>query len=82
MYVLGGNDGASIASVLKYDSTQGTWSQIAPMLAMRCGLAACAVGRDIYLYGGSADGMNRALASVFKFDTEANEWSTLCRMPA
>jgi N-acetylneuraminic acid mutarotase len=43
-------------------------------------MAACAVGSDIYVFGGfSSDGL--AHFSVFKFDTEANVWSTLAPMP-
>jgi hypothetical protein len=81
MYVLGGvNDGAVSASVHKFDSMQGTWSQVAPMPAVRYGHAACSIGSDIYVFGG-ADGGDRAEASVFKFDTEANEWSTMALMP-
>jgi hypothetical protein len=81
MYVLGGADvGAVTASVHKFDSTQGTWSQVAPMPAVRCGHAACAIGSDIYVFGGE-NGDDRDQPSVFKYDTEANEWSTLAPMP-
>jgi hypothetical protein len=80
MYVLGGHDGNTTASVLKFDSTQGTWSQAAPMPVANCAFAACAVGSDIYVFGG-LDDLFQAQASVFKYDTEANEWSTLAPMP-
>jgi N-acetylneuraminic acid mutarotase len=80
MYVLGGNNGNLTASVLKFDSTEGTWSQRAPMPAARIGLAICTIGSDIYIFGG-ADGHNEPQATVFKYDTEANEWSTLAPMP-
>jgi hypothetical protein len=80
MYVLGGHDGTALASVLKFDSTQGTWSQVTPMPAARDGLAACPIGSDIYVFGGS-DGSYQPQTSVFKFDTEANAWSTLAPMP-
>jgi N-acetylneuraminic acid mutarotase len=43
-------------------------------------VAACAIGSDIYVFGGSAIHGNES-ASVFKLDTEANEWSTLPPMP-
>jgi hypothetical protein len=79
MYVLGGEVGHRvIASVLKFDTTQGTWSIVAPMPASRSAFAACAVGSDIYVFGGFDD---RAQASVFKYDTVANEWRTLALMP-
>jgi hypothetical protein len=80
MYVLGGHHGAAmIASVLKFDSTQGTWIQVAPMPAARCAFATCAIGSDIYVFGGTA-GDGRLLTSVFKFDMAANEWSALAPM--
>jgi hypothetical protein len=68
MYVLGGHDGAPMASVLKFDSTQGTWSQVVPMPADRYAHAACAIGSDIYVFGGNGES-SQPQASVFKFDT-------------
>jgi N-acetylneuraminic acid mutarotase len=41
--------------------------------------AACAVGSDIYVFGGRF-GLG-GQTSVFKYDTEANAWSTLAPMP-
>jgi hypothetical protein len=41
-----------IATVLKYDSTQGTWTQVAPMPEARYDAAGCAVGSDIFVFGG------------------------------
>jgi hypothetical protein len=41
--------------------------------------AACAIGSDIYVFGGANNRL--AQASVFKFDTEANGWRTLAPMP-
>jgi hypothetical protein len=46
----------------------------------RFGAATCAVGSDIYVFGGHISDI-QAHSSVFKFDTEANEWSTLAPMP-
>jgi kelch-like protein 9/13/kelch-like protein 26 len=39
-------------------------------------MAACAFGSNIYVFGGYDSG-----TSVFKFDTTANQWSTLTAMP-
>jgi N-acetylneuraminic acid mutarotase len=77
MYVLGGVVGGSIptSSVLKFDSVQGTWSEVAPMSAAMWALASCTVRSDIYVFGGHND------QDFFKFDTEANVWSTLAPMP-
>jgi hypothetical protein len=38
-----------------------------------------AIGSDIYIFGGHLH--LRLHATVFKFDTEANDWSTLAPMP-
>jgi N-acetylneuraminic acid mutarotase len=80
IYVLGGNRGVeTLTTTLKYDIAQGSWSEVAPMPAGRWGVAACAVGRDIFVFGGVCSA-NQLQASVFKFDTEANEWTTLAPM--
>jgi hypothetical protein len=88
MYVLGGllddeHDAfvsTLTASVLKLDPMQGTWSQAAPMPEARYALAACAVGSDIFIFGGYSDGDE--CSSVLKYGTVANEWSTLAPMPS
>ena len=86
IYVLGGRGGrarganrATLCSVLKFDSTQGTWSEVAPMPAGRLACAACVIGSNIYMFGGF--GGDRLEASVFKFDTDADEWTILADMP-
>jgi hypothetical protein len=84
IYVLGGNTrpvGSTLASasVLKFDSTRDTWSVFDPMPEARTLHAACAIGSDIYVFGGRSD-LGRE-TSVFKLDTEANSWSTLAPMP-
>jgi hypothetical protein len=93
MYVLGGyvdpprnpsepwkqRNTAETASVLKYDTLQGAWSVVALMPHRSC-FAVCSVGRDIYIFGGGDARFNKQ-ASVFMFDTDTNEWSTLPPMP-
>jgi hypothetical protein len=51
------------------------------MLGTRWDFAACAVGSEIFVLGGWSHDLNRIEASVFKYDTVANEWSTLAPMP-
>jgi hypothetical protein len=94
MYVLGGRvgdddedndirfgaDEDATASVLKFDSTQGHWRQVSPMPEPRYNFAACAVGSDVFVFGGKNE-VSSIQASVFKYDTEANIWSTLALMP-
>jgi hypothetical protein len=50
------------------------------MPVARYAFAVCAIGGDIYVFGGCADDFQDQ-ASVFKFDTLANEWTTLAHMP-
>jgi N-acetylneuraminic acid mutarotase len=83
MYVLGGwSDRRNIAmsSVLKFNSTQGTWSQVAPMPEAIYLCAACAIEGNIYIFGGrSPDRIPQP--SVYKYETVSNEWITLAPMP-
>jgi hypothetical protein len=46
----------------------------------RWGHSACAIGSDIYVFGGRCE-FGRMTSSVFKLDTEANTWSALEPMP-
>jgi N-acetylneuraminic acid mutarotase len=82
IYVLGGVDASAVTgSVLKFDSTQGTWSQVAPMPAARFVFAACAINGVIYVFGGFDSEIGAVQSSVSKYDTVSNEWSTLAPMP-
>jgi N-acetylneuraminic acid mutarotase len=53
------------------------------MPAPREMFACCAYKSDIYVFGGYDERLENqgAQASVFKFDTEANEWTTQAPMP-
>jgi hypothetical protein len=92
IYVLGGfgddvanddNVGVPIATaVFKFDSALGTWVEVAPMVAPRSDFAACAVGKDLYVFGGFEEFRLGASNTVSKYDTVANEWSTLAPMPS
>jgi N-acetylneuraminic acid mutarotase len=78
MYVMGGKTPHITASVLRYDSMQNTWREVAPMPTARFGFAACVVGRYIYVSGDWSTGNP---VPVYKFDTEVEEWSILPLMP-
>jgi N-acetylneuraminic acid mutarotase len=82
IYVLGGSDGHedNKVEVLKFDSMQGTWSEIAPAPRGISGSAAIGVGTDIYVFGGE-DEFYAMQDSVVKYDTLAGDWSTLASMP-
>jgi tripartite motif-containing protein 71 len=78
MYVLGGmigRDDTDTDTVLRFDITEGTWNSVAPMPEPRHAMAACAVGSDIFVFGGSYQYVRTK--TVFKYDTVANTWSTL-----
>jgi hypothetical protein len=90
MYILGGlvldaNVRQVVtASVLKYDSAQGpngTWSEMAPMPDARYGFTSCAVGSNIYVFGGSTLDYSGPYISIYKYDTVANAWSFLAHLP-
>jgi hypothetical protein len=67
---------------LKYDCAQDSWNQVAPMpeFEARVAFAACAIGTDVYVFGGE-DEDDETQDSVFKYDTVANAWTSLARMP-
>jgi N-acetylneuraminic acid mutarotase len=75
IYVLGGIFAEGEPSVLVYND-RGTWSEVAPMPENRMDFAACVIGVHIFIFGGFDDDSNEQ-ASVFKFDTMTNIWSTL-----
>jgi N-acetylneuraminic acid mutarotase len=79
MYVLGGHIDDIAANVLKFDSTQGTWIEVARFSFSRFATTACAFGNDIYVFGG---GPGENCTMVFKFDTVGNEWFAQSSMPA
>jgi hypothetical protein len=82
MYVLGGNDSyATTDSVLKFDSTQDTWSEVSTMPLPMQEIAACAIGNDIFVFGGYNSLAGGDQDTVFKCDMLTDEWSTLAPMP-
>jgi N-acetylneuraminic acid mutarotase len=83
MYVMGGRTEpeSNTADVLKFDSAQGAWSEMAPMLGAMHYLAACAVESDIYVFGGTRWQLGADQAFVFRYGTDANEWSTMAPKP-
>ena len=59
--------------------TTRQWSAAAPLPTARLGLAAVALGGNLYALGGQQNGTN--LKTVERFDTQANAWSALPAMP-
>jgi hypothetical protein len=48
----------------------------------RCDFATCVVGDDVYVIGGCLeDDPSTEQQTLFKYDTETDEWSTLAPMP-
>jgi hypothetical protein len=76
MYVFAG----ITRSTMKYDSSRGTWSDVAPFPEIKMNCSACVVGTDIYVFGGYSL-QQVTQASILKYDTNANQWSTLAPMP-
>ena len=78
MYVLGGD----LQHTWKYDAGTDTWSEVAPMPALRPYTAVCAIGSDIYVIGGRTQ-LNSIIptAEVSKYSVDSNSWSTVSPMP-
>jgi N-acetylneuraminic acid mutarotase len=84
IYVLGGAVGRDTdqnlaRSVYKFSIALGTWNEVAPMPDERSGLAACVLGSLIFVFGGFNEWCDSNL--VQQYDTEADAWSTIARMP-
>ena len=86
LYAVGGTTVAGtaptrpgLATVSVYDPTARQWAAAAPLPTARLGLAAVALGNNLYALGGQQNGTN--LKTVERFDTQANAWSDLPAMP-
>jgi hypothetical protein len=83
VYILGdkmGENAHTTATMLRFDARKGTWSEVAHMPKALWSFASCAVGTDIYVFGGYCTDV-QLQASVYKYDTVADTWSTLEPMP-
>jgi hypothetical protein len=82
MYVLGGrSEGVrTTGNVLKFDSIQDIWTEVAPMPASRYDFAACSIGSELYVFGGR-NSQGAGQASAFSYDTVTNVWSPIPPMP-
>jgi hypothetical protein len=52
------------------------------MPQVRCAHAACVLGSDIYVFGGSGGPSQRQQDGVYKYDTEEDVWTTLAPIPS
>jgi hypothetical protein len=77
-----GGLGPQSLAVERYSVASGTWSSVAPMPNPRGDLAAVAVGRKIYVFGG-CDETFSPTGEVDVYDTVTNTWtSNISTMPA
>jgi len=89
LYVIGGgsSEGAVFSDVNRYDPVMDAWATLAPMPTARAGAVAAAVDNNIYVIGGrqtAAGPCNGGpyLATVEKYDVDANTWSTVASLPS
>jgi hypothetical protein len=85
VYVFGGieidnDDPCTVSSVLKFVSGARTWNEVTPMPEERDNAGACALGSDIYIFGGNDD-YETERATTYRFDTQTGEWMILAPMP-
>ena len=82
--MIGGWEGGSVSSVLKYEVSSNSWSELVSMQTARWSPGVCAVGAHLYCIGGmdeDEDGGYVCLASVERYDTESGRWTSLTPMP-
>ena len=88
LYVIGGaSSGAVLPDLKRYDPVTDTWTPLASMLTARAGAVAAAVDNNIFVIGGrlSAAGPCNGgpyLATVEKYDVDANTWSAVAPLPS
>lgn len=77
LYVLGGRAPKSLAvdTAERFDFATRTWEELAPMPVPAGGLAAVAVGDDVFALGGGDDGAGTVTGAVQEFDPASGEWS-------
>ena len=68
----------SYNTVEQYDPEDDRWNPVAPMMGMRCGAGATALGRYLYVVGGN-DGESSS-NSVERYDPHLNKWSEVTPM--
>jgi hypothetical protein len=82
IYIIGGQNGAALASCEVYAVDSNSWGSVADM-PPRSGHAAAALGTNIYVVGGWAPaGWDSGTATALVYDTAADSWSSLASMGA
>ena len=81
IYVAGGYDAdlMDLNSMLRYDPSSDTWSEVAPMSQARFNFGMFVAGSCIYAVGGFGDD-GSILASMEKYEAESDRWSAACSM--
>ena len=67
----------ALNSMLRYDPSSDTWSEVAPMSQARFNFGMFVAGSCIYAVGGS---FGSRLASMEKYEAESDRWSAACSM--
>lgn len=86
LYAVGGTTVAGtaasrpgLATLSVYDPATRQWSAAAPLPTARLGLAATAIGGNLYALGGQQNGIS--LKTAERYDTQTNAWSALPALP-
>jgi len=86
IYYLGGTTSASalLSTNYRYNTSNNTWSIMAPLPRVLAGHGAIAVGGKIYVFGGSRTNNSHSSPSntTYCYNPETNTWTTLTNMPA
>src|SRR5881396_590086 len=88
LYVIGGgNSGGVLSDLQRYDPVTDAWTTLASMPTARAGAVAAVVDNNLFVIGGrlSAAGPCNGgpyLATVEKYDTDTDTWSTVAPLPS
>src|SRR5215470_2069908 len=88
LYVIGGgNSGAALSDVERYDPVLDAWTTLAPMPTARSGAVAAVIDDGIFVIGGrqSTSGPCSGgpyVGNVERYDIDTNTWSTVAPLPS
>src|SRR5215467_14708997 len=88
LYVIGGgNSGAPLSDVERYDPVLDAWVTLSPMPTARAGAVAAVIDDGIFVIGGRASTSGPCsggpyVGTVEKYDVDTDTWSTVAPLPS
>lgn len=75
IYVVGGYNSNSLATVESYDPSKKIWNTVANLNVPRFNHRCCVSKGAIYAIGGCGNSLTELLASIEKYDVQLDKWT-------